>query len=539
MAAWIGCVGKFSASAFAGRIGWQCLRGENYALAVDNTGGERATLDIQNDGSVRAEIGNATEAGCSATISQSPNGVSVTLACDPFGLHGVWLVGQSGATWFASDIEQLRRFTQREEIIEPNAVHGYLCFGYVPTPHTLWTDICALPAGSVWTEGAARTTLFPMHAAGLWAERHPFLTDQPAAVLTLRRLLQEATLRQLRGLREVGVFLSGGLDSSLVAALLAEQGVRVHLFSLDFGEPHNAELVHAQTVAAHLKRPLHVVSARAKDIARALRPTAHAMQQPFGDPVCTPLYLLGSAASQHTDTVFTGEFGDQLFGGWANKPMIAAELYGSADYNRESAYLATFHRFHRLTQEIYSPAYRHLHAESDIGKWIRPALEHGQFSSLLHRLRAANLLLKGAQNIAPRSRQLAQACGLQVRSPFCDRALADWTFSCPPEWFLHGAQEKFLLKQVAEQYLPPEIVWREKRGMGVPVTEWCAGGLRRPIARILNPRRLKRDNRFRPDAVRTLCKGSDFPHEFRRRRLGERLWMLLMLHVWQDVHQGN
>ncbi len=394
-------------------------------------------------------------------------------------------------------------------ILTPEAVHGYLCFSYVPT-------------------------LTIQEAA--WQENLPFLTDQDQAVTELRELLQEATVRQLGGASEVGVFLSGGLDSSLVAALLCDLGVRVHLFTLDFGEPYNAELVHAQTVAAHLKRPLYLVPAKVKDIAKALHPTAQAMQQPFGDAVCVPLYLLGLAASQYTGTIFNGEFGDQLFGGWANKPMIAAELYGAADYNREAAYMATYHKFYGLTDVLYTPKMRQSIAHIEAANWVCPALNKGEFSSLLHRLRAANLRLKGAQNIAPRCRQLAQACGLQVRSPFFDRALTEWTFRCPPEWFLQGAQEKFLLKRVAETYLPSDIVWREKRGMGVPATQWCTGGMRREIARTLHPRRIRRDGMFQTETIKALCRSDVHPGEIRSRRLGERLWALFMLHVWQDVH---
>ncbi len=376
----------------------------------------------------------------------------------------------------------------------------------------------------------------PLTQESDWQEQLPFLTDQDQAVTELCELLREATGQQLGKVREVGVFLSGGLDSSLVAAVLCELGVRVHLFTLDFGEPYNAELVHAQTVAAHLKRPIRIVSSKVRDIAKALRPTALALHQPFGDAVCVPLYLLGSAASQYAETIFNGEFGDQLFGGWANKPMLAAELYGASDYNRVAAYLATFHKFYGLTDDLYSPEMRQTTQHIEAANWIRPALQQGEFSTLLHRLRAANLRLKGAQNIAPRCQQLGEGCGVQVRSPFFDRVLTEWTFRCPPEWFLQGAQEKFLLKRAAESYLPSDIVWREKRGMGVPATQWCLGGLRREIARTLHPRRIKRDGWFRSEAVQALCKGSDTPGEFRSRRLGERLWALFLLHVWQDTH---
>ena len=490
-------------------------------------------------------IGDEAEAGCFATIAQE--GAMVTLACDPFGLHGVFLARVRDASggpadppdetfWFASDLALLRQRACLPTVVHPDALHGYLCFSYVPTPTTLWDGINALPAGSRVTFCTGQKTAIPTTPQCLWNESTRFLTEETAAVDVLRQKLRAAVARQLGGEREVGVFLSGGLDSSLIAALLVEAGARLHLYTLDFGPPYDAELPAAREVAAYLKQPLHVVPARVADVAKALRPTAQAMQQPFGDTVTVPLILLGKAAASHVATVFNGEFGDQLFGGWANKPMIAAELYSTPDYRRDAAYMATFHRFYGLTDTLYTPRLQQATANVEAADWIRAELETGDFTSLLHRLRAANLRLKGAQNIGPRSRQLAAACGLRSQSPFCDRELAEWTFTCPPEWFLQGACEKYLLKRAAEPLLPASIVWREKRGMGVPATEWCQGGLRRTIAHILSPRRLKRDGWFQRETVRALRRGSDTPGEFRTRRLGERLWTLLQLHVWMDAH---
>ena len=168
---------------------------------------------------------------------------------------------------------------------------------------------------------------------------------------------------------------------------------------------------------------------------------------------------------------------------------------------------------------------------------MRPALNAEGFFSLLHRLRAANLWLKGAQNILPRATQLAAAHGLRMRAPFFDRKLTEWTFGLPPEWFLQGACEKYLLKRAAEPYLPSEVVWREKRGMGVPTTQWCLGPLKGEVRRRLSTRRLKRDDWFDPSAISDLRSGKE-PGEYRPRRVGEKIWALLMLHTWLDTQEG-
>ena len=122
---------------------------------------------------------------------------------------------------------------------------------------------------------------------------------------------------------------------------------------------------------------------------------------------------------------------------------------------------------------------------------------------------------------------------MRVRSPFLDRDLASWSFGLAPELLLNGPYEKYVLKLVAEALLPPGIVWREKRGMGVPTTEWCLGPLKRQVGRWLDGRRMRELDWFDTRAVDRLRRGDEDPAEFRRRRLGERLWLVLMLEVWR------
>ncbi|WP_420127115.1 asparagine synthetase B family protein [Longimicrobium sp.] len=462
------------------------------------------------------------EAASRWTTSGSSSGaprVAPDQALDPFGAHAVYALRLDGRAHTAADPRALRHLPGAPRGVDPAALHGYLCFSHPPDPRTLFAGVERVPAPAPWAE-------------------RPAPADEGSAVRTLRALLAASVARMLGAERDVGVYLSGGLDSSLVAALLARAGARVHLFSLDFGAPWDAELEHARAVADHLGRPLHRVRARPRDVSRALEPTAAALHQPFGDPVTVPLFLLGQAARDHVASVFNGEGGDQLFGGWATKPMLAAEAYGGAGYSREAAYLATYHRFYGVEDQLLTPAARAAIGTMDAGAWLRPALDAPGLPTLLHRLRAANLRLKGAQNIAPRMAQLAAVHGLQARAPFFDTALAEWTFTLPADFFLRGASEKHLLKRAAQGLLPPVLIDRPKRGMGVPATEWLRGWmspLRWEAARRLSARRLRRDGWFRPEYVAALRRGDDHPGETRRRRAGEKLWALLMLHLWLDA----
>lgn len=507
--------------------------GDGWEISVVNPdgGGERAVIS-QEGNRIHACLGDSQEAGCAVTITLSDGKPTLAFEQDPFGVRSI--VQKQATTpkgeilHFSSSVDGLNISQKIPNPIDEEALVGYCCFSYVPAPRTIYAGV-----ESIIEPGAL---LEISDTSALPAEER------------LQDLLRAAIQKRLTPGAEVGVYLSGGLDSSLVAALLVEVGVHPHLFTLDFGPPFNIELPVAQQVAAHLKLPLHIVPATPWQIAGALPETAHALPQPFGDAVTVPLYLLGKAAKDFVTEVWNGEGGDQLFGGWTNKPMIVAHLYDlyaeeSRDEVRE--YLATYHRFWGLTDRLFTPEMRERVAGVDPAQWVRPALCDTRYPELLHRLRAANLRLKGAQNIAPRMAALADAHRLRVRSPFFDSDLAAWTFTLSPEQILAGACEKFLLKQVAAKYLPSEVVWREKRGMGVPATDWCLSRWRPsrwPIQRLLNhylsPRRLRTEGRFDPEFVRQLRNGDDPTPEsaFRRRRVGEKLWLLLMWELWREVH---
>ena len=537
MSIWAGYFGDGDGGALKRLLGSkaQMHTSAGFGLGVHSTDGEPGRLVVDEAGGVTALVGVNEESGASASVN--PVEKTLTLTRDPFGFHGAYTAQVGEVLWYASDARVLQRLPGISNRLNPAALHGYLCFSYVPTPVTLISGVAALPAGARLIVTSKGEQSCENQAA--WREFPPLALNEEEAITELRKRLQTAVAQRAGAEREVGVLLSGGLDSSFIAALLVELGVKVHLFALDFGSPFDIELPYAQQVAAHLGESLNIVSARPPQIRSALAATAAALEQPFGDGVTVPLYLLGQAAAKQVSVIFNGEGGDQLFGGWTNKPMVAAELYAGKDYDREAMYLNTFHRFYGFTDQFYTSYAQETIDKVDVGSWLRPALEAEGFKNLLHRLRAANLWLKAAQNIVPRATQLAAVHGLRVRSPFFDRALTDWTFALSPKWLLHGACEKYLLKRAAEPYLPPDVVWREKRGMGVPTTEWCFGPLRRDVAHWLNRRGLKQDRWFKPKAVQALRRGKDRFGEVRHRRIGEKLWLLLMLHVWLDTQERS
>jgi asparagine synthase (glutamine-hydrolysing) len=381
------------------------------------------------------------------------------------------------------------------------------------------------------------------------------LQDEATAVAQLQVHLRAAIASQTADLKRdqpVGVFLSGGLDSTVVAALLVQAGLRVRAYSLDFGDFGQSELPYAEQVAAALKIPLVKVPASPRQIRKALDPTVRALGMPFGDGVTVPLYLLGQAAAKEVQVVFNGEGGDQLFAGWTNKPLVAAGVYdagmdwGLAKTSPSSsfvqAYLQTFHRLWGYETQAFVPAIAQQVRSYAVTDWLGEALSPARpGEELLDRLRRANLMLKGAQNIHLRATALAAVHGLQVRSPFCDLPLAQWTFQLEGPLLLQGACEKFILKQAIASMvpeLPAEVIWRTKRGMGVPLSAWCYQDFWGDLGQWLNPERLRAEGLWQPDVAATIVAGR-LGAGIQGRRVGEILWLLVIWELWRQAVWGG
>jgi asparagine synthase (glutamine-hydrolysing) len=460
----------------------------------------------------------------------------LVLGREPFGRSSLYWTELDGTIWFASYLQLLLPLISRPEI-DRAALYGYSCFSYVPTPLTPIQGIQAVPAGTelAWSSG----TLQPITiATDLWQQAPAQLTDETVAVQQLQSLLQSAVQRQIQDLadRPVGVFLSGGLDSSIVAALLVQNGIKVRAYTLDFGEAGISEQPYAEQVATHLQIPLIKVPANPRRIRRSIDPTSRALDLPYGDGVTVPLYLLCQAASQEVSVIFNGEGGDQLFAGWTNKPLIAASIYGGST-DLIQPYLQTFHRLYGYEHQSFQSDMIQQIQSLDPADWIRTGLDPTSAPELLHRLRRASLILKGAQNIQPRATNLASWHGLQVRSIFCDLGLAQWTFGVSGTLHLQGACEKYILKLAVADMLPPEIVWRTKRGMGVPLTAWLFQELWRDLGTWLNPQVLAQSGCWQPDCASRLVSGN-FGGSIQGRRIGEILWLVIMWERWRTQVLG-
>lgn len=464
----------------------------------------------------------------------------LTLLRDPFGVRSLYYTEQRGVFYFASELKQLLAVPGMPRDIDDAAIHKYLTFSFVPGEDTPLKGVRRLLPRRIATFENGRlavTQYFELREA-LDAK----LADRSEAVRLIGDLCKAAVVKRLHGKENIGLFLSGGLDSSSVALWLKEAGANVSAFSLDFGEK-SVEKDRAREVADALQIPLQFVKVGGEDLLPILPDLAWRLDMPFGDAVTGPQYLLGKAArAAGCDCIFNGEGGDQLFGGWTQKPMIGAEIYANlyassgGEASREEIYLRSYHRFYGMEDALYTTAFRaRVGPAGQRRALLTPYLQGEKATTFANRIRLADFALKGCQNILPRAERMANAWGLDVRTPLFDRQLAEASFALAPQLKLNGAVEKFILKLAVRGKLPKEVVWRKKLGMGVPITDWTLGPLAPAMRELLGKASLERRGLFRTEFIAPLLQGRNLPGETRRRRVGERLWALAMLEAWLRV----
>jgi asparagine synthase (glutamine-hydrolysing) len=463
---------------------------------------------------------------------------------------------------FGSEIKALLAHPSVPEQLDPEAIPAYLTFGYVPTPRTFYAGIHSLEPGHVLTfSPGAPPAIEPYWQAPLCGtpERPHRYTDLDAAARRTRRLLTEAVERRLVADVPLGAFLSGGIDSSAIVAIMAGPlGRRVQTFTIGFDDRQGFdERPHARTVAKLYGTDHHefVVAPNAVDLVEKL---VWHHDQPFGDSSAIPTYLLNELTRKHVTVALSGDGGDELFAGYERfAAATAAARYRSlpAPVRRAArAALAPLprtalrgragsaQRFARHAERPLLEAYRSwvgIFDDADaarlgapVAAWARSDYERIWAQSagapLLDRILHLNLRTYLLDDLLVKADRMSMAHALEVRSPFLDHELVEFAAAIAPGVRMRGFDLKRVLKRAVAGLLPEEIVNRRKRGFGVPLDRWFREDLAPYVTGTLGA----------PDArVRAHLRGAGVDdllaeHASGRVDHGHRLWTLLTLEVF-------
>src|SRR4051794_35876107 len=487
----------------------------------------------------------------------------LVLARDRFGIKPLFhatLAG--GALGFASELSALARAPGFSRELDPEALDAYLTYNSIPGPLTIYSAARKLLAGHwlTWEADSGEIRI------GRWCRPAPAPADElrrePAGVLAeeLRRRLRDSVRAHLVSDVPVGVLLSGGIDSSALTALAAqESGQAVQTFSIGFEERSFSELEQARVVAERYATEHHELVLR-PDAATLLPEIVAASDEPLGDSSALPTYLVSRLAASHVKVVLSGEGGDELFGGyetyaadllaarfgrWVRPLTPVVERLPSSnrrvplDYKLKrfvrAAHLPALEAHHGF-KEIFGAAERRsllrggAVAEPDPLDVLRRRYAETAGAETLARLQDVDIGTYLVDDLLVKTDRMSMAHSLEARVPFLDQHVAELALALPTDMKVRGLAKKRLLRRAVSPLVPSQVVRARKRGFSIPAAAWLRGPLV-PFAReALSPARLRRQGVLDPDTVDATLRR----HIDGRADLSRQLWGLICLSLWLD-----
>ncbi|HKI23223.1 MAG TPA: asparagine synthase (glutamine-hydrolyzing) [Gaiellaceae bacterium] len=476
----------------------------------------------------------------------------LVVARDRFGIKPLYYRDESGELMFASELRALPRGE-----VDPDALEAFLAFNSVPAPFSIFAGTHKLPAGHllVWQDGETRVERYARTVPGE-------VRDEDSAELAeeLRARLRDSVRAHLIADVPVGVLLSGGVDSSLLAALAAqESGDAVHTFSIGFEERSFDELDDARSVASMYGTRHEELTLR-PDAALLLPRLAETFDEPFADSSALPTYLVSELAARHVKVALSGEGGDELFGGYYTyaadllalrvgrfapgirrlvERLPSSSRRASFDYKAKrfvrGAALPPLER-HHAWKEIFSPDVRAELTGRPSGydpvDLLRARFEETEGAELLTRLQNVDLGTYLVDDLLVKTDRASMAHSLEARVPYLDPVVAGLAQSLPTRLKVRGLRKKVLLRKAAAPLLPRRIVYGRKRGFSIPAAAWLRGELE-PFARdVLAPDTLRRQGFLRPEPVERLIDR----HVAGEEDLSRQLWGLIAFTLWHEHH---
>lgn len=485
---------------------------------------------------------------------------TLLLARDRFGEKPLFYTEVGGTLVFASELKSLLAVPGFSREVDTEAVGAYVCFGYVPTPGCIFRGVRKLPPGHLLRFEGGRQTVLPYYRVSFGPKLE---ISEAEAVEELARLLDRAVESRLVSDVPFGAFLSGGLDSSVVVALMSRHLAQpVRTFSIGFKEAAFNELSDARRVAQHLHTEHHelVVEPDAVDLLQRL---VWFLDEPFADSSAVPTFLVAQLARREVKMVLTGDAGDEAFAGYTRYlRFLELERLGSArPLASAAAGLAgrlvpgsTGYRLRRVAERLsqsFPDSYlsgvaltRPDIAAALLGDGVRAGRTAdgaaGHYGSLAAASRAAlgldpldrcvaiDFASYLPDDILVKLDRMAMANSLEGRAPFLDHKVIDFAARLPRGLRVRDGRGKHILRRVAARLLPPEVLEKPKQGFGIPLGDWFRGPLREMAADLIRSRAFRERGLLDQTAAqryldRHLAGEADY---------GEVLWLTLSLELW-------
>jgi asparagine synthase (glutamine-hydrolysing) len=496
------------------------------------------------------------------------------LVRDRLGIKPLYWSLTDGQLLFGSELRALIAHPSFRADVDREAVSAFLRYSYVPTPASIFRNVQKLPPGCILSVGASsELDINPYWELGhVVSQPARFGIDADEAAEELYSLLREAVRGRMIADVPIGAFLSGGVDSSTIVALMQSCSDRpVRTFTIGFGEAAYDEAPYAREVAKYLGTEHTEVSLDANAALALVGDVAEWFDEPFADSSQLPTYLVSRMTRQHVTVALSGDGGDELFGGYPKYAMLETTwrrasrvprgmrtLFGRALTAVPERALAAVaartldagraerigEKSRRLAAAIAAGDADQAAAAIDIVGVDRPSLVPGATGSLrprqvsglaatlpdfVSRMQARDMAGYLPDDILTKIDRCSMAVALEARVPLLDHRVVEFIWSLPAA-LRRGSGPKALLKAVLDRYVPPAMVERPKRGFSVPLAQWLRGPLRPWAEDLLSPTKLANEGLLNVVGVRALW----HRHLSNREQNATALWNILMLRAWSE-----
>jgi asparagine synthase (glutamine-hydrolysing) len=506
---------------------------------------------------------------------------TLTLVRDRLGIKPLYWGHVDGSLVFASELKTLRLVPGFEGEIDRDALAAFLRYSYVPAPRSIYRGIGKLTPGALLechADGSIKQSAY-WSLGDVAARGQAALLDVPdeQAETMLETLLADSVRRRMVADVPLGMFLSGGIDSSTVAALMQGSSPRpIRTFTIGFHERDYDEAAHAKKVAAHLgtdHTELYVTPAEAQAVIPKLQ---EIYDEPFADSSQIPTYLVSEMTRRHVTVALSGDGGDELFAGYNRygqgfalaKAMrvlpqrLRQAMAGAMTLVKPGAWDAALRavpghmrprlggdKIHKLARVLLeNPAGFHRRlamqdmdgpplvegaAEPDGALYASGVRE--RFADEVAWMQYVDTLTYLPDDILTKVDRASMAVALEVRVPLLDHRVVELSWRLPRRFKLRGGASKWLLRRIAYKYVPKPLLARPKMGFAVPIDEWLRGPLKDWARDLLDPTALKREGLLAPSPIAERWD----EHQTGARNARDFLWNVLMFEAWRAAHRSS
>jgi len=471
---------------------------------------------------------------------------------------------------FGSELKAVIVHPEVVRALEPRALDLFLTLEYIPAPYSIFKNIHKLPAGCVLTykQGQVKIKRYWDVRSSAPPAAPIREKDLPEVVEKLYSLLKESVKLRLVSDVPLGVFLSGGIDSSTIVGLMRELGASpLKTFSIGFEEVSYNELQYARRIAQKFQTEHEEFVLEPKALELTEKLIRH-LDEPFGDFSIFPTYLVSHMARAHVKVILSGDGGDEVFGGYEHyqAQKLAGRRFVRALGRPSSAVVNRFPpsgkkkgSWNKLQRFLlgfeHNPENRHfrwmmflspknktrVYSEEFINELggIEEVFRLEPFKGIFEKLPSFDgingelyLDLKTylADDIMVKVDRMSMAASLEAREPLLDHKLIEYAFGLPGELKLHGLETKWIFKKTMEKLLPQENIYRPKEGFSIPIKHWLRRELKDLMLDYLNERRIREEGYFRYDSIKAMIES----HLDGRKNCSHQLWSLLLFEIWKE-----